>query len=1106
MAQALPPSGSEGPTPHPRAAPPLAAGKGRDSRVPALDRSQRSTPRSSRVTLPRRPADHLRRPRLLDKLHENSHRKLLMVAAAAGYGKSSLLADYAHDTDYPVAWLRLAEVDRDLVTLIADLLSALQGPFPGWSSRLPQLAAQPGVQPADLARALLHEIGEAGDDYFTIVLDDFHIVDDVPAVTGFFDEVLAGLPDHAHLVVAGRTRPNLRLPRLIAQQQVAGLSEEHLRFTTDEVRALLEIRRLDNLPPTAARDLANDTEGWITGILLNTHLLRQSLPAELMGGHQPETVLFGYMAEEVLDQQPPALRQFLLEAAVLPEMEPPVLDAVLARADSAALLVQAEQKRLFVSAVGEDTRAYQFHHLFRDFLLSRLGQEHPARLRHLQARAARWYGANGMVETAVTYYLLAGDLAEAAALTEAHARDMFTSGRLATLIHWAEQLALVAELAPRLYLYVGALHIDNGNFDQALEPLALATAGYQRRQDEVGLLEVALRRTFSLIRQSLFAQALPLAEQAVADAQLLRQVASQAVALRYVGRCEQSLGNLVRAEQALQAAADTLENTEHRFNLALILIDLSEVFRLRGKTTQAARTQQQALVLLRALSAMNPVSTLLNNIGWDQHMLGQYEAAMGTFVEAMQWAHRSGNSYSQMMVLASQADLLADLGDRPQSADLYQQARRIAEQIQNWPMVIYLDTALARQERWSGNYLGALELLRRATRALAEFQLSLPQVDIEGQRGMTLVEMGRVPEGLVVLQQTTGDLEQAGTPTYLAQALLFRAYAEFRSGQAERAADTLRQALGVAERMGYEQMLLSEVPRTRALLDHCRGHAEIGAQVAALLTRSDSAHAARARLAERGLVSPSTTSLAQRAPALEVRALGAVRILKDGADIPAKNWRSARPRELFLYLIDHVPVARDEVLAIFWPEKTQARAVANLYQSLYLLRRALGYDVVVLEDQTCRLAPGLDLSYDAAVFEIQAKTALAYRRNETRRLGALAAAATLYGGEFLNELSVEWVTERRRALSDLHQRVLTEYADELLHLTRYDEARGVLEQALQVEPFRDDVHSRLLMCLAAIGRRYEVVAHYQRYRETLRSELGLDPPAEVRALYARLIE
>jgi DNA-binding SARP family transcriptional activator len=305
--------------------------------------------------------------------------------------------------------------------------------------------------------------------------------------------------------------------------------------------------------------------------------------------------------------------------------------------------------------------------------------------------------------------------------------------------------------------------------------------------------------------------------------------------------------------------------------------------------------------------------------------------------------------------------------------------------------------------------------------------------------------------------------------------------------------------------MGYEQMLLSEVPRTRPLLESCRGHPEIGGQVSALLARADAVHAVRARLAERGLASAGAAAAAP-APALEVRALGSVRILRDGAEIPAKSWRSARPRELFLYLIDRVPVARDKVLAAFWPDMPPARAVANLYQSLYLLRRALGIDVVVLEEQECRLAPSLELRYDAALFEAQARTALAYRRNETRRVGALAAAAALYGGDFLADLPAEWAVQRQHDLSALHQRVLTEYADELLHLTRYEEARQVLTRALAAEPYRDDVHGMMLMCLAAIGRRYEVVAHYQRYRETLRNDLGLDPPAEVRALYARLIE
>jgi DNA-binding SARP family transcriptional activator len=209
---------------------------------------------------------------------------------------------------------------------------------------------------------------------------------------------------------------------------------------------------------------------------------------------------------------------------------------------------------------------------------------------------------------------------------------------------------------------------------------------------------------------------------------------------------------------------------------------------------------------------------------------------------------------------------------------------------------------------------------------------------------------------------------------------------------------------------------------------------------------------------------------------------------------------------LFFYLLDHMPVPREMVLATFWPEMSQARATANLYQTLYRLRRAIGVEVVVLAAETCQAAPGLELESDAARFERQAMAALATARSDLRRLGILAGADALYTGDYLPEVDSDWANTRRQRLRELHVQVLAEYADELLQYTRYAEARQAVERALQTEPLRDDLHGRMLMCLAALGRRHEVVDHYRRYRQVLRSELGLDPPGEIRQLYARLIQ
>src|SRR3990172_7760586 len=159
----------------------------------------------SKFVIPPRPPDLLRRSRLIDFLHENIHRKLVILAAAAGYGKSTLAIEFAHDTDYAVAWCRLDEIDRDLTTLAADILTALKQIFQTFPADLSQLAGQPAPQPSELALALAHHLGTNTDRYFVLVLEDFHFIRDSPDVVRFFDTLLAALPEQAHLLLASRS-------------------------------------------------------------------------------------------------------------------------------------------------------------------------------------------------------------------------------------------------------------------------------------------------------------------------------------------------------------------------------------------------------------------------------------------------------------------------------------------------------------------------------------------------------------------------------------------------------------------------------------------------------------------------------------------------------------------------------------------------------------------------------------------------------------------------------------------------------------------------------------------------------------------------------------
>jgi LuxR family maltose regulon positive regulatory protein len=1064
--------------------------------------------RPAKFSIPPASPDFLQRSRLLDFLHHNIHRKLVLLVAAAGYGKTSLAADFAHDTDYPVVWCRLDETDRDLTVMVTDLVTAIQRKFPGFQSVIPALVAQPSESPEELASALNHEIETGLDRYFALVLDDFQLLEEAEPIIRFFDHLLASLPEQAHLLIVGRAVPPFRIARLAAQQQVAGLSEEHLRFTPAEVQALLQLRHNLALPEEKADQLVADTEGWITGILLTTQLMWQGLLAELFQARQSEGPLYNYLAEEVLDQQPEPLRQFMLESAVLPDMEPVVCDAVLARSDSAEMLRQVETRRLFVSAVGEEFRAYQYHHLFRDFLLSKLRMQNPEQLKTLQVRAAEWYAANDMAEAAITFYVMADHLAQAARLAEAQARAMYIAGRHITLRRWAEQLVAVAHEVPYLHLYLSKSDGDAGDLTAAETKLEVATEGFSRSANSTGLLEAKIHRSLLLYWRSKFEAALSLAQAAAAEAQTMNLSVSAAGALMYASKCQMALGQLLAAEQSLEQAITLLQAPQDRYDLASVLNDLALVLRARGQTTRAAQIQQQSLALWRELAAPGPLGLALNNIGWDLHMLGQYELALATYDEALAWARRSGSARLEAMILTGQADIFADLGDRIVASERYREALAKAEHAGDWSLTAYLYRAMARVDRAARNYTGALEWLRRSALASRRSQSETLLANTDGLHGIILVERGHIREGRQILERVCADFERSGVLVDLAQTLLFRACAEFRDGDAGAAAQSLTRALTVSDQVGYDQMLVSEALSARDLLEACQTPSEIGPRVSSLLARAESFGVIRARLKQSGAAFglPFAAITPPPLAALDVRALGQSRILKEGVEIPRSDWETQRARELFFFLVDQAPVAREKVLEIFWPGKPTGRASANLHQTLYRLRRAISYETVIVEDHTCRLVPNLSLNYDVARFESKAYAALALAPGDLKRLAALASALGRYSGDYLSDMPVEWAVSRRRALSDLHVTVLCAYADELMKLTRYAQAREALAQAIATEPLRDDLHERMLVCLAGLGRRHEVVDHYQHYREALRAELGLDPPPEMRALYASLIE
>ena len=461
---------------------------------------------SARFRAPTHVQNVIERRRVLEGLRRAEPRRLTVIHAPAGYGKTTLAVQWLailQDAGAQVAWLGLHGDDVDPHWFLAHLLEAVRRALPAADESIDDLAALIEQNAEDVQGYTLSTLLEVvGDHEGRVVLafDDWHLVDEAAARRALV-HLVDFAPPNLSIVLTSRRRPQLPLSRMRVRGHLVEIDADALRFDLDETREfLVELNGL-RLDGDAVAQLSAGTDGWVAALQLASLSLRDSAdPAALISGFSGRHHSVGeYLAENVLDALPADLLEFLLTTSVCDRLCGELAGVLATRRDGQAMLEELESRDLFLRPLDSEREWFRYHHLFADYLRRRLDRDHPDRVADLHSRASAWFAEQGLVPEAVAHALVGGDVRQATDLVERNAMPLVEHSRMVSLLGLLGRLpATAADDRPGLLMAVAwancllqRTEAAQSSLD-ALRPALPAAADHEEMRSEADVVQACI--------------------------------------------------------------------------------------------------------------------------------------------------------------------------------------------------------------------------------------------------------------------------------------------------------------------------------------------------------------------------------------------------------------------------------------------------------------------------------------------------------------------------------------------------------------------------------------------------------------------------------------
>lgn len=1055
---------------------------------------------TSKFAVPRRRPDVVRRPRLNALLDMAVGVKGTLIAAPAGYGKTTLCVDWLETTDFAPVWVALDSWDAELPAFARAVASALRLRF----DTDVELGDERFWQPRTVSAVIVNTVAQQ-DDYVVLLLDDVHLLESDAAIMETLGYVLERAPENLHVVMTSRTRPPIpSLARLIARREVATLGAADVAFTPREVRQLLgSLGRA--VSEDEAETLFERTEGWAAAIILGAGAT-DTMPrrAEVEGegaaggvgsiaGPNVGLSLADYATGEALVTVPEDLRAFLRQISLLPVWTPALCNDVTNRRDSEKLLRDAAAQVLFVTQHADDPPMYRCHPLLRALLMQQFRSDEPVAFADAGRESADTLSRFGMLNEAVELLFDLEEWTQAAVVLDEIAPRLIQQGQARALGEWIDRLPHDAAAGrPTLLVWRARASMKLEEFDEALRLVEESLRILRNIEDVPGIVEALFVRGETQRFKGYHDEALATFNEArgLIETETATGDAMLADALRNIGVTHALAGGFDAAIVELEEARRLFEQVGDLRGIGNTCGTLAQCYSARGESLQALGALQRAQSAFERAGNTFDLGLTLNNTGMVYYEIGEFDQALQVYERGLRLVRGAGNTFAEAAILAGMAETYRSSGRFEESLAAYEEVRPLVEGLQIPYLTTEVTEGLALTQLGLGQGGEALRLLKQtapkpgepasrvAQHQLADAQLALARGDTSG--------------AIKSLDAAWKHYETADNKQQMAITAVLRARALFAAHQPRRSMAELERASQISDELGYRAFLRPFIAGAQEMVEYA-----LVRHIAEAFVTSTTDEQARPKATSR-----KAESTAGLVPNVRAFAFGRGSVLVGERQVSDLEWRSEKSKEMFFYLLHRgESVRKEEIFGALWPDLPESKCNSNFHSSLYRLRRALFHECVI------RDANGGYALNDKGVFTSdidafnRAMLEADVAKDDDARAAKLEEAVALYKGGFLSSTYSEWTEQIRRELEDRYIEGLNELGSRRQREGRFEEALQLFKALEAVDTYSEAAAHGIMRAHMGQNDSGSAVRHYRRFKQLLQDDLEEEPSERLAALY-----